>query len=302
MFFSKQKKRRNFFRKAQVAPYQAHRFKNPYFRAKAKAPTWPLAAAGAAIGLLIALSSFFITAPIFTISSVRVEGAETINPKEIRDLAEDYLSSRSLLFFKTSNRLFFNEEKMRSLLEDKYSFSTLDVKREKQTLAIIFKEKISSFLWLTNSNSYLLDETGSVIRATPTEETELILSPPLIQGPTKIGGLIPETVKILVFQDLANKPISVGDAVLLENEVYNVRTFFEAMYSAGIIIDRFELNRSIGSWLKAETQEGFDLLFDPSGDVLQQADNVLLLLKDQVKDRSALEYIDVRFGDHVYYK
>ena len=285
-----------------MAPYQARRFQNPYFKAKIKLPAWPLILIGFGLGLFIALTSFFFTAPLFVISSIRIEGAETINPKEIREVAETYLSKHAFLIFKNNNRFLFDEKTLSDLLEDRYSFSALEIEREKQTLAIILKEKVSSFLWLTGETSYLLDENGLVIRAITAEETATIASPPLLQGPTRDGTLIPETIKILVFRDLTNKPVEIGETVLSEDEVHNVRTFFEAVYPSGVVIERFDLNREIGAWLKAATREGFDILFDPSQDVLPQADNVILLLRDQIKDRSSLEYLDVRFGDHLYYK
>ena len=285
-----------------MAPYEARRFKNPYFQQTSKHSKWPFAIAGISIGLVVALTSFFFTAPVFTINAVRVEGAETINPKDIRTITEDYLDSRSLLIFKKNNRFLFNEEDLTEKLAKNYSFSSLKIKREGQTLAIVLKEKVSSFLWLSNDASYLLDNAGSVIRAISAEESTDILNPPLLSGVTKDGNLMPESIKILVFKDLANNPVAIGQAVLSESEVKNIRSFFDAMQTSGVSIERFELNRAVGAWFKAVTRNGYDILLDPSSDVLKQADSVLLILREQKKDPSSLEYIDVRFGDHVYYK
>lgn len=302
MWFKRPNRRRNFFRKVQTEPYQARRFKNPYFQHASNSSKWPFVIAGLALGFTIALTSFFFTAPIFTISSVRVEGAETINPKDIRLIAEEYINSRAFLIFKKSNRFLLNKDDLKKELEADYSFSSLEVKREGQTLAIILKEKVSSFLWQSGEVSYLLDNTGAVIRATSVEETVDIMNPPLLYGVTKDGTLMPESIKILVFKDLTNETVQIGKIVLSENEVKNTRSFFDAMQDSGIFIEAFELNRNVGSWLKAVTRNGYDILFDPTGDAPEQADNVLIILRNQVKDPTVLEYIDVRFGDHVYYK
>lgn len=302
MWFKQVKKRRNFFHKAQLALYQTRRFKNPYFHQTSKRAKWPFAIAGVAIGLIIALTSFFFTAPVFTITSVRVEGAETVNPKEIRTVAEDYLNSRSLLIFKKTNRFLFSENELKEKLEKNYAFLSLKISREGHTLAIVFKEKVSSFLWLSGGVSYLLDNTGAVIRATSAEESAKVMNPPLLYGATKDGNLMSESIKILVFEDLANSPVTIGQAVLSTDEVKNIRSFFDTMLTAGVSIECFKLNRDVGTWLKAVTRNGYDILLDPSGDVLKQADSVLLILREQTKDQAVLEYIDVRFGDHVYYK
>ena len=102
-------------------------------------------------------------------------------------------------------------------------------------------------------------------------------------------------------KDLIKKEFKLNSSVQL-GKVKNVRTFFDALQTAGIFIESFELNRSVGAWLKAVTRNGYSILFDPNSDVLKQADNASLLLREQIKDVSVLEYIDVRFGDHVYYK
>ncbi|MFA6131569.1 MAG: hypothetical protein WC702_00675 [Patescibacteria group bacterium] len=302
MWFKRQKGRRNFFRKVQTEPYQARRFKNPYFQQVSKKSKWPFAIAGIVLGLTIALFSFFFTAPIFTITSVRVEGAETINPKEIRTIVEDHLNSSAFLIFKKNNRFLSDKDEIKEKLEKDYSFSSLEIKREGHTLAVILKEKVSSFLWQSGGVSYLLDNTGAVIRTTLPEETTSIMNPPLLYGATKDGSLMPELIKILVFKDLADKPVEIGQVALTENEVKNIRSFFDAMLASGISIEAFELNRDVGTWFKAVTRNGYDILLDPDGDILKQADSVLIILREQIKDPSVLEYIDVRFGDHVYYK
>jgi len=302
MWFNRPKKRRNFFRKAQMAPYQARRFRNPYFRQTSKHYKWPFIITGLALGLTIALTSFFFTAPVFSITSVRVEGAESVNPKDIREIAENYLNSRALFIFKRTNRFLFSEKKLKEKLEKDYFFSSLEVKREGHSLAIILKEKNSSFLWLTAENSYLVDQTGQVIRATSTEEATTIMNPPLLYGVTKDANLMPELNKIFVFRDLAANSVVIGDSTLSENEVKNVRLFFETLTAAKLPIERFELNRDVGAWFKAVTSSGFYILFDPNSDVLKQTDSTLAILRDQIKDPAGLEYIDVRLGDHVYYK
>lgn len=302
MWLGRKKKRRDFFRKVQAEPYQARRFKNPFFQSESRRSRWPFIAIGTVVGLAIALISFFFTAPIFAITSVRVEGAETVNPGEIRKIAETHLDSRVFFIFKRANRFLFNNDQLKEKLEEKYFFSSLEIKREGQGLAIVLEEKISSFLWLTADASYSLDQAGRVIRAVSSEEAKAIVDPPPLFGPTRDGTPMSEPTEILVFHDLAARPVVVGEAVLFETETENTRLFFETMRSAGLIITSFEFNRAVGAWFRAATDGGFDILFDPNSDVSKQADRVLTLLKDQIKDTTVLEYIDVRFGDRVYYK
>lgn len=302
MRFRYSKKRRNFFRKAQVAPYQTRRFRNPYFHQPNRRSGLLLAVLGLCLGLFIALIGFFFTSPIFAITSARVEGAETINPAALRSIAEDYLDSRAFLLFQHNNRFLFSEKKCRQLLEKEYSFSSLDLTREGKTLAIVLKEKVSSFLWLTGRQSFLADNTGVIIRSVQEEEALSLMNPPLLQGPTPDGSLLDEPTIVLTFRDLDNTPVSVNQSVLSIAELSASRQFFDALRAAGVYLEHFEINRLAGSWFKAVTKDGYAILFEPTADTEKQAANVLLVLQNQAGNLVELEYIDVRFGDHVYYK
>lgn len=302
MWFSRPKKRRNFFRKAQVAPYRARRFQNPYFHQPDKQPGLLLAILGLCFGFIIALISFFFTSQFFAITSVRVEGAETINPAAIREIAEDYLDSRAFLLFRRNNRFLFNEKTCQQFLEKEYAFSSLNLTREGKTLAIVLKEKGSSFLWLTGQQSYLADNTGVITRSVQKEEVLSLMNPPFLQGPTPDGSLVDEPTIVLIFRDLDNAPVSINQSALSTAELSASRRFFDALRAASIYTEHFEINRLAGSWFKAITKDGYAILFEPAADVEKQAANVLLILQNQVKDPAELEYIDVRFGDRVFYK
>lgn len=303
MLLNRPRPRRNFFRKAQVAPYQSRRFQNPFFKEKAKRKTWLLALSGVLLGFVIALTSFFFTAPIFSITSVRVEGVETIKPEEIRIVVENYLSSSALFIFHKNNRFLFDEQILRKKIDGTFAFSELIIKREGKTLAIIVKERTSSFLWQNSNQSFLLDANGTVIREISNDEVGAFLSPPPLFGATKNGEFLPETAAILVFYDLNElTKIVVGQPVLTTQDFNSSRNFYEALRGLGIYLQRFELNQEVGTWMKVLTNDNYYILFDPRSDVTTQVNNLNLVLKNQIKDINQLEYIDVRFGDHVYYK
>jgi hypothetical protein len=50
------------------------------------------------------------------------------------------------------------------------------------------------------------------------------------------------------------------------------------------------------------TEDGYGILFDALGDIDAQLQNLDVVLREQVEDRGSLEYIDLRFGDRVYFK
>lgn len=54
--------------------------------------------------------------------------------------------------------------------------------------------------------------------------------------------------------------------------------------------------------MTAFTEAGYAVLFDPALPIDSQADNLAVVLRERVPDPSRLQYVDVRFGDYVYYK
>jgi hypothetical protein len=70
----------------------------------------------------------------------------------------------------------------------------------------------------------------------------------------------------------------------------------------GIEFTETRIDRLAGKWMSVAAREGYDILFDPGGNIVQQAMNLAVVRRDQIKDRQNLRYIDLRFGDHVYFK
>ena len=46
----------------------------------------------------------------------------------------------------------------------------------------------------------------------------------------------------------------------------------------------------------------FDVLFDAEGDYVAQLEDLSIIIKEYTDSLSDLEYIDIRFGNHVYLK
>ena len=51
-----------------------------------------------------------------------------------------------------------------------------------------------------------------------------------------------------------------------------------------------------------KTGLGYRILFDASGDIDGQANHLEVLLRETINNPEQLDYIDLRFGDHVYFK
>lgn len=305
---------RNHFRVLQRKRYEARRFHNPYFQ-KAREGHWKgaivfVGAAAAVLGVV----AWLFGAERFAIQHVDASGAETIPSEQIVSRAWEELHARRFFFFQKRNRFLFDMGALRETLSSAYAFETLQIDwscdwvRGGCSMQIQVKEKTSQLLWKSGEQVYLADLQGTVIRELTTEERDAWLAPDPPSPEPLPDGTIPPVAppsplkRLPLFTDVNSAPIAVGSTVLTATEVQNLFLFHARLAQLGIAFASTDVDRLAGKWIAIRTAAGYDILIDAAGDVTAQADHLEILLRDTVKDQGALEYVDLRFGDHVYYK
>ncbi|OGL95169.1 hypothetical protein A2348_02500 [Candidatus Uhrbacteria bacterium RIFOXYB12_FULL_58_10] len=306
---------RNHFRVLQRKRYAAHRFSNPYFRREKKQNWKAIFILSAIILLLLGGVRWIFGAQRFSVTSVRLNGNETISSDQLSGKVWGELNRRRALFFRAGNRFLFDENRLRAALSSAYAFETLNIDLVCEwvgpgecAMSIDVKEKTSQLLWQVGGRVFLADIQGIVIREltdVELEEWRAADSPspePLSDG-TILTPTPPNPLKRLpLFVDVNATPIEIGNTVLSKEEVANLFVFHKRLEEMDIPFTQTNIDRLAGKWMAVRTEAGYDILFDAAGDVDAQMRNLVVLLRDTIKDQSTLEYIDLRFGDHVYYK
>lgn len=106
---------------------------------------------------------------------------------------------------------------------------------------------------------------------------------------------------LLIFSQKEEK-ISLGQRVIQEDHlgsIFEIQKNLEEDFK--IKIEKFFL---LDEKLNVETEQGFEIYFDLEGDVLNQISNLGLILQEEIppEERKNLQYIDLRFGNRVFYK
>lgn len=303
---------RNHFRLIQKKRYEARRFHNPYFQHLPKRNWKVILIVGASVAAFITLTSMLFGSSYFAIRSVSVTGTETVSPDELSAKAWEQLNTRHWLFFRSSNRFLFNEERLRETLSSAYSFETLSIDHSCEwgggcALDITVTEKTSQLLWISNDRVALADLNGVLIRELTQEEFDAWNAPEPVLEPLPDGTMPtpppPHPLKRLpVFEDVNGVPAAIGSSVLTSAETANTLRLHQGLATMGITQLRTKIDRLAGKWMAVKTSVGYEILFDASGDIEAQLTNLQVLLRDTVSDTAPLQYIDLRFGDHVYYK
>ena len=278
-----------YFRQTQRKRLVVRPYQNPYFRREPKRNwrRWLFIGIGCVSAGLV---FFFLAAPWFEIHAVEIRGTEILVPREIEVRVRDHLNQRRFFSFKNGNQFLFRPQELTKALEKQYVFESLSVMREGGTVRIDIREKQSELVWMTPEKTYIIDREGVVLRTLSQEESG-----------ARENGTDP-FARLLQCRSMQKQALSVGASVLNPSEVETLFFFRREWEPLGIFIKEIKIDRASGSWMTAKTGLGFEILFDPNGSAKDQTSNLFTVFCDQIKDPGLLEYIDLRFGNHVYYK
>jgi len=297
-------RKRDHFQRLQKQRYHARRYQNPYFR-RDKPLRWKGWAVGIALSTtVVGLLWFFFKAPMFTIETVSVSGTQSIPPADIERIAVGYLEQARWGVFRASNRFLFRANELEKELTQQYAFESLVVEVEDQHVTISVREKTSQLIWQSGVERFLVDLQGQVIRPLNEAEIASLEAPPTLP-PTPAGYTESTTnplIRLPVCVDINGTPVTISSSVISPEEIQGVMAFADQIQRVGLHIKQTIFDRQAGKWTSAVTTEGFDVLFDPVADIPSQVVRLETVLREEIPDRTGLQYIDLRFGDHVYFK
>ncbi len=293
-------KKRNFLHRTQKKRYKAGKFKNPYFDKNSKkifSLVFPII--GAFTGLIILIVILF-THTNLNITNVEINGIKFIDKQIIKKEINSYLNNNYLFVFKKRNVFLFNKNELVKRLKSKFIFDELFIDLHKKQITIHLTERTSQLLWTTNDIIYVVDLNGVVVRELSAVELEILDTE--ISDPSIITKDKRRLDELPIFLDKNNLKINIGDSVLKETEIVSIIEFHKHLKNQGIEFTNTNIDRLAGKWIGVKTKDGYDILFDATADINNQAMNLKTILQEKIDDKSKLNYIDLRFGDHVYFK
>lgn len=234
--------------------------------------------------LIIMLSWFLFFSSFFNIKSITVSGQGT-HTSEIKDIGWDQLKSSRFLFGSQRNINLFNKKELVEELNEKYYFDELIIKKDlPDTISINFKERDYILIWLESDNYHYIDYEGNIIKQTATT-TPIDGDHPIIDNQTKDSVL---DRKVMGKSD----EISYISQLLKEYKEQRI----------DIVIDRFVVDNDINT-VKILLNSGTMVYFNILEDVNKQLLKLIKIKEEKLKDNfDAQVYIDLRYGDKVYYK
>ena len=283
--------------------YQKKNLSNPFFSHKkslAGKRGFSKLKSGAIAVTFLTVMIFLFTSDYFSIKDIVIAGYDRVSPQEIETVISSQQNKKRLLFFNQKNIFLFDKKSVIKELMANPLLESVKINRNLPgTLKIMVTEKTKGLIWALGNQQYYLDLSGVVIRAI--DSSDLIIEKTAagtdIVRPEAASGNYP-----LVY-DLSAEAVTVGQSATSANLVKFVLGLAEEI-KAGVNIDisHFNVVTPYFPEVTLITKDGWEVRFKISDDYAKQVRILDSVLEQEVKDRNNLEYIDLRFGEKVFYK
>ncbi|MDO8669599.1 MAG: hypothetical protein Q7K65_04875 [Candidatus Buchananbacteria bacterium] len=262
--------------------YRRKKFVNPYFSnsSKKEAGSGFNTKLYLKIILAIFLVYVIIYSDLFKIQTIEVNGAELINQIELEQIVDEQLNTWRWFVLPQKNLLFVSKKKIAEAISKKYGLDNIEINRGWKKITINIKEKISYLIINSNEKLFFTDKQGIVIREVPEEEKDKYLGEFPILNTTQ--------------------EINIGTEALSPQMVDFILRLDEKIKSFNIEIKNYESGGLTEVTLI--TKIGWRAHFDINNNFDTSIENLQMVLNQKVKDQNSLEYIDLKFGDKIYYK
>ncbi len=306
-----------------------NQYTNPFFKKKKKRAAskinWRVQLVIFEIILLtVGLVAFFYFSTVFKIVAADASGMKRIPKNEIVDIVFEQAEEKRFLFGSQKNIFFFNLEELENLFNNRYLLEALTIKKEMPGKIIVsIKEKDYSAIWHEEDKYYYISETGKIINKV---DAEFMGDYPLInnigenrannQGAEDHAERIDYILKL--FEKFKNRKLRIIDDdrwfevenFILDDMEYTVQMVIKIC--TNIVLEKpqivtmpqsTEKETAINFENKEECIDGPMIYFNLQEDIDKQVAKLLVIINEKLKnDLDEKKYIDLRYGDKVYYK
>jgi len=238
----------------------------------------------------------------FNISDIEISGNKIIETKVIEDVVKENISGNYFWFFPKTNFLFYPQNKIEIELKDKFKRIKNVFVNDKniKTLSVLVEERTALYTYcgvavdlvpeLQNQKCYFIDEDGYIFD----------------EAPYFSGGIY-----LKFYGVVDNNEENPSGSYFFPSYFKKLITLKETLNKIGIkpVAFSIEDNKDVNVFLSfSSTQIGPKIIFKLDSDfekIIENLQSVLTTepLQTEFKTKySSLLYIDLRFGNKVYYK
>ena len=228
--------------------------------------------------------------PVFQIKEIEVRGFSKISSREIQNIVKEE-ARWNFLFFSSGSIFLLNSKDIEKVILERFlRVASCNLKRVfPDKLVIYLQERRPVAVLCSNDsennnkrkrNCYFIDEEGVVFEKSFEEENKYLKIKSTRESPIKLGERIFPREKLEKFLEI-QRYLEKNLKISLEN-----------------------ISPESEERLIVKTGKNWEIYFNLKEDLKKQLRNLKLVLEEKIlpEKRKDLEYIDLRFGNRVYYK
>ena len=249
--------------------------------------------------------------PYFKVNKIAYSGLKNTTKNELDQfIYENFLNKKSVL--PLSNYFFINTGKISGDLFKKFAFESVEIiKTFPNQLNISIKEKISSIIYDNGKKYFLLDSGGTVIKHLKDVEPYEITQKNVSSSTSSFLSVsttehTPDYKKINksfgdypIVYDRRGLDVEIKQGEILPSEhIAAIIAWHKTLAEQGIAHLKFFVLDNLNSGVTIDTTDSWDILFQPKNNNEAQINT----LKEILPTIKPQEYVDLRYGEKVYWK
>lgn len=229
----------------------------------------------------VGLMYFLFFSPVFAIKQVSVSGLNKIETANIHKIIDAFRSDRVFFIFSRNNFWLFNQSALSRLVGQSYYLDKLEVKRIfPNKISVMIKERSAVVNWTVGGACLHLDNTGTAI-----EFCDSTPGLPNVFDSTNATYTIGQTV---IAVEALQKMLAINDAAQIAvNKKLNATNY---------VLEQ--------TTLTLQTKEGVAVRFNMNLTAEEQGRRLAILLGSPEVNANlkTMKYIDLRFGEKIFYQ
>lgn len=247
--------------------------------------------AAAVVIVLAGWAYLFLRSSYFAIARVDVYGDNEVMKKAISDSVNLISSGNKWLLLPKNNIYIFPKLEAEEKIKQQLLLEELVItKQYPNSLRVDFKIKKPAIQMTSEKWLYVLDAAGEVIERRPSDGAS--------------SSTLEMAADAMPVLEGSKNDLEIS-SYAIEGELaqFIISVFNKLPERTGVAISFFSLPADSPSSLKIKTEEGWDIILNMHVGADSQIEKLSALLKERdLPDRRNLNYIDLRFGDRIFYK
>ena len=235
----------------------------------------------------------------WSVSAVQVQGAKLIPADQVVAAVREQLTKRRWLVLPQRVKAFFDLGALRQTLERQFPFAHWQVEKAAGGAVLVtVQERQAQLVWVVQGKPLYVDANGVLFSEVSAASRADGASGAVIRHQALLEGL-----PVVVDESLESA--SVGTAVLNAPSVRFIRAVADAVANG-----RMKLPTAVTGYrydrksfrLAVHTIAGYDVFFASHQPLDEQLEKLNVAMQQGIGRRKDLDYLDVRFGQKVYYR